>query len=126
MSARPARDTRPVPPLDLEAVEEALRTRDAELRGRIGTLAQAPERGSTLSFGKRIGDGTIEAVGRLTEVGVGETLELEQARVARALEKLDDGTYGQCDSCGAPIAPRRLAAMPESVLCLTCAAKLRR
>ena len=126
MSARPARDRGPAAPLDLEAVGDALRTRDAELRGRIGTLAKAPERGSALGFGKRIGDGTIEAVGRLTEVGVGETLELEQARVGRALEKLDEGTYGQCDSCGAPIAPRRLAAMPESVLCLSCAGKLRR
>jgi DnaK suppressor protein len=126
MSARPTREPADAPALDLGAIEDALRTRDAELRGRIGTLAKAPERGSTLGFGKRIGDGTIEAVGRLTEVGVGETLELEQARVARALEKLDDGTYGQCDSCGARIAPRRLAAMPESVLCLTCAGKLRR
>lgn len=126
MSPRSARDTTPAAPVDLDAVEAALRTRDEELRGRIGTLAKAPERGSTLGFGKRIGDGTIEAVGRLTEVGVGETLELEQARVARALEKLDDGTYGLCDTCGAPIAPRRLAAMPESVLCLTCAGRLRR
>jgi DnaK suppressor protein len=126
MSARRSRDPGPAAPLDLEAVGEALRTRDAELRGRIGTLAQAPERGSTLGFGKRIGDGTIEAVGRLTEVGVGETLELEQARVARAIEKLDEDSYGTCDSCGASIAPRRLAAMPESTLCLTCAGRLRR
>jgi DnaK suppressor protein len=120
------RSTKDTPVLDLDAVRAALQARDDELRGRIGTMAQAPERGSALGFGKRIGDGTIEAVGRLTEVGVGETLELEQARVARALEKLDDGTYGVCDSCGQPIAPRRLAAMPESVLCIACAAKLRR
>jgi DnaK suppressor protein len=115
----------PSPP-DLDEVRRGLGTRDAELRGRIAAMAAAPERGSTLSFGKRIGDGTIEAVGRLTEVGVGASLELEEARVARALEKLDEGTYGLCDACGRPIAPKRLRAMPESVLCIEDAAKLRR
>lgn len=114
------------PDLDLDEVRRGLEVRDAELRARIGTMAEAPERGSTLGFGKRIGDGTIEAVGRLTEVGVGTTLELEEARVARALQKLDEGTYGTCDACGKPIAPKRLSAMPESVLCIEDAAKLRR
>jgi DnaK suppressor protein len=113
-------------PLDLAAIRRDLEARDAELRSRIGVMAAAPERGSTLSFGKRIGDGTLEAVGRLTEVGVGASLELEEARVARALEKLDEGTYGACDECERPIAPKRLAAMPESVLCISCAGKLRR
>lgn len=111
---------------DLDEVRRGLQQRDDELRGRIAAMAAAPERGSTLSFGKRIGDGTIEAVGRLTEVGVGASLELEEARVARALEKLDEGTYGLCDACGRPIAPKRLRAMPESVLCIEDAAKLRR
>ncbi|MEV4422254.1 TraR/DksA C4-type zinc finger protein [Patulibacter sp. NPDC049589] len=120
-----SRTTPPALP-DLDEVRDALTRRDEELRARIGTMAAAPERGSALGFGKRIGDGTLEAVGRLTEVGVGASLELEEARVARALEKLDEGTYGVCDACGNPIAPKRLAAMPESVLCIACAAKLRR
>ncbi|MDO9407342.1 TraR/DksA C4-type zinc finger protein [Patulibacter sp.] len=115
-----------VPAPDLDEVRTALQARADDLRSRIGVMAAAPERGSTLSFGKRIGDGTLEAVGRLTEVGVGASLELEEARVSRALEKLDDGTYGLCDACGRPIAPKRLRAMPESVLCLEDAAKLRR
>ena len=119
-------DDRAVPTPDLDEVRSVLRARDEQLRARIAAMAAAPERGSTLSFGKRIGDGTVEAVGRLTEVGVGTSLELEQARVARALQKLDEGTYGVCDDCGTAIAPKRLAAMPESALCIACAAKLRR
>jgi len=122
----PRTPTDALPALDLDEVRRDLEARDAELRARIGVMAAAPERGSTLSFGKRIGDGTLEAVGRLTEVGVGASLELEEARVARAIEKLDEGTYGLCDACGKPIAPKRLRAMPESVLCIEDAAKLRR
>jgi DnaK suppressor protein len=106
---------------DLAAVEAELRARQAELTERLAALSKAPERGAGVSFGKRIGDGTTEAVSRLTDVGVGRSLELSEERVSRALAKLAEGTYGTCDACGGPIAPKRLAAAPESVLCIECA-----
>lgn len=106
---------------DLAETERVLRERRAELQERIAGLARPPERGALLGFGKRIGDGTTEAVSRLTDVGVGASLEVSEERVARALAKLEDGTYGVCDACGGPIAPRRLEAAPESVLCIECA-----
>ncbi len=92
------------------------------MRDRIAGLAAKPELGTAQGFGKRIGDGTIEAVSRLTEIGVGSSLETALERTERALAKLDDGTYGLCDVCGKPIAPKRLAAMPDSVLCIEDAA----
>ena len=101
---------------DLDAVRAELQARRDRDRERLGALAKRPERGSAVSFGKRIGDGTSEAVSRLTDVGVGESLERELRRIERALTKLDEGTYGICDSCGAPISPGRLKAMPEGVL----------
>jgi DnaK suppressor protein len=104
--------------MDLEAVERDLRARQAELQGRLSGLAKAPERGADLAFGKRIGDGTTEAVSRLTDVGVGRSLEVSEARIARALAKLEEGTYGVCDVCGKPIAEARLRAAPDSVLCI--------
>lgn len=79
-----------------------------------------------MSFGKRIGDGTSEAVSRLTDIGVGESLERGLNRTERALAKLDEGTYGMCDACGAPISSGRLRAMPDGVLCLECSASERR
>jgi DnaK suppressor protein len=107
--------------LDLDAVEAELRARHAELTERLAVLSTPPERGADVSFGKRIGDGTTEAVSRLTDVGVGRSLERSEERVRRALAKLADGTYGTCDACGGPIAPKRLEAVPESVLCIECA-----
>jgi DnaK suppressor protein len=107
--------------IDLDAVEQVLRERAAALDVRLTGMAAPPERGSGISFGKRVGDGTTEAVRRLTEVGVGGALETKQHRVVRALEKLDEGTYGVCDNCGRPIAPARLRFAPESVLCIDCA-----
>lgn len=101
--------------------EALLRERLAELDARLAKLAAAPERGAGVSFGKRVGDGTTEAIGRLTEVGVGESLEATRDRVAAALLRIAEGTYGTCESCGRPIDPRRLSAAPESVLCIDCA-----
>lgn len=106
--------------LDLAAAELTLRARRAELQERIARLARPPERGAGLQFGKRIGDGTAEAVSRLTDVGVGPSLEASEARVERALEKLEEGSYGRCDRCGEPIPAARLRAAPESVLCIDC------
>jgi RNA polymerase-binding transcription factor DksA len=38
--------------------------------------------------------------------------------VERALSKLDDGSYGQCEVCGAPISDARLEAMPATRFCI--------
>ena len=40
--------------------------------------------------------------------------------VEYALEKLDKGTYGLCDSCGKPIPLARLEALPQANFCLDC------
>jgi DnaK suppressor protein len=111
---------------DPEVVRAELQARRDRARHRLEVLAKRPERGSAVSFGKRIGDGTSEAVSRLTDVGVGESLERGLERTERALMKLDEGTYGICDACGAPISAGRLKAMPDGVLCLNCSASERR
>ena len=112
-------DRKPDQP-DLAQVRAELEARRDRTRDRIATLAKRPERGTALGFGKRIGDGTTEAIGRLTDIGVGGELEHSLARTERALAKLDEGTYGICDNCGQPISPGRLRALPDGVLCLAC------
>jgi DnaK suppressor protein len=112
--------------LDRDAVRVELEARRDRDRRRLGKLAERPELGSAVSFGKRIGDGTSEAVSRLTDIGVGESLERGLDRTERALTKLDEGTYGICDACGRPISRGRLKAMPDGVLCLDCSASERR
>jgi DnaK suppressor protein len=112
--------------VDLDAIRHELEARRDAVRGRLSGLAERPELGSAQGFGKRIGDGTVEAISRLTDIGVGRSLESGLMRTERALAKLDEGTYGICDRCGATIPPGRLRAMPDSVLCLACAAGERR
>ena len=41
-------------------------------------------------------------------------------RLTTALERLEAGTYGECEVCGGRIEPARLAAMPDATRCLQC------
>ena len=102
-------------------IEQLLRGRLDEVEGRIAELAKAPEPGSGIGFGKRIGDGTNEAISRRNDIGVGNSLLVTEEKLRRALAKLEEGSYGRCDRCGGAIAPGRLEAAPESALCIDCA-----
>ena len=42
------------------------------------------------------------------------------SQVTNALERIKDGSYGDCEECEEPISPRRLAALPWASLCIRC------
>ncbi len=42
------------------------------------------------------------------------------AQTERALGRIEDGSYGVCESCGEPIGKMRLMAFPRATLCLSC------
>src|ERR671923_679463 len=109
--------------MDLAGTEHRLGARRDELTAELGEIS-AVERDphASVSFGKRIGDGTTEAVERLNRVGTARELGAMLQDVDRALAKIEDGTYGICDRCGRLIPEARLEARPWSVLCVDCAA----
>ncbi len=41
-------------------------------------------------------------------------------KVRKSLQKIDDGTFGDCEDCGAKISPNRLLARPTADLCIHC------
>jgi DnaK suppressor protein len=109
--------------VDLAAVGSQLHDRREGLLAELGDVT-AVERDpdASVSFGKRIGDGTTEAVDRLNRVGTARELRSMLRDVERALAKLEEGTYGICDRCGRLIPEERLEARPWSVLGVDCAA----
>lgn len=102
-------------------IADALRSRRAELATELERLTEPPEEGASVSFGKRVGDGTTEAVERLATTATARSLAASIADIDHALEKLDEGSYGTCDDCGEPIPEARLEALPASALCVGCA-----
>lgn len=55
-----------------------------------------------------------------------DRLEEQHNLVDEALQRLDEGTYGQCTNCGQEIAPGRLKAMPQASLCIECQERMER
>lgn len=99
----------------LESVREELRAELAEL------TAVPRDPAGNVSFGKRVGEGTSQAVERIAQVDAAKRLDAKLRDVERALAKLEEGTYGRCDGCGAEIAPERLEAICWAVRCIRCA-----
>lgn len=104
-----------------DAVRTVLLAKQRDIADRAAGLTAAPDATGGISFGKRVGDGTSIAVERLTQVAAHEQLLVQSEEVARALAKLDEGTYGVCDSCGSQIPEGRLEIHPWAVLCVACA-----
>jgi len=44
-------------------------------------------------------------------------------KVSSALDRIKDGTYGECDDCGDDIGNARLEARPVTTLCIKCKTK---
>ena len=63
-------------------------------------------------------DSASDAFEREKEFSILEQVEAELHDVQRALQRLDDGTYGTCEACHAPIGDERLAALPAARFCL--------
>jgi len=109
--------------MDFDAAHEALRARRAALQGELQALTARPADATpAVSFGKRVGDGTTEAVERINTTAAARSIAASLAEADRALAKLDEGSYGLCDRCGKPIGDERLEAIPWAGLCVACAA----
>jgi RNA polymerase-binding transcription factor len=110
-----------------EGIRRALLDKRAELAAKVEQLgAHDPAEASNLNFGKRIGDGTAYAVERMTGAYQARTLYETVREIDTALVRLDEGTYGLCTSCGAPIPLPRLQLVPWAAQCVQCSAPARR
>ena len=112
--------------MDPSEVQVVLRAERSSLEQDLAALtAVTRDPSATIGFGKRVGEGTSEAVGRIERVGQADALAAKLAAVDRALAKLDEGTYGVCDRCGDAIARERMEAVPWTSLCVRCASRRR-
>lgn len=98
---------------------------DPELEARVRQdLQEATERRESL---EQEYEALLSDPGVIQEDRDSTRLLLERAReteaeARRSVERLDDGTYGVCSSCGGAIEPERLEAVPEADSCMSCAA----
>ncbi len=101
------------------------------LTGRLRDMEESAQKvrkaeGTRPGFGKRIGDYTSEAQDAMNDRAVVANLRTGIAQTQRALQKLEEGTYGLCDQCHQPIPPERLEVLPSATLCVACKSKQER
>jgi RNA polymerase-binding transcription factor DksA len=63
-------------------------------------------------------DVASDAFEREKSLSILEQVQAELADVDRALQRIDEGTYGRCEACGDAIADERLAVVPAARFCL--------
>src|ERR1700722_3694647 len=100
---------------ELRTVRDQLADEAAELRSDI-------ERAES-DIASRLTDATGDAGDDQADTGA-KTFEREHelalTQNEQALDRIQAGTYGSCESCGEPIGKARLQAFPRAVLCVPC------
>jgi DnaK suppressor protein len=109
------------PQIDLAAIERRLRARREELLRLTAAHEDesAPVEVDQSSVGRLTRMDALQSQAMAAEVE--RRREVELARIVGALERIEQGDYGYCVSCGEPVALKRLQLDPATPLCLRCA-----
>jgi len=114
--------------IDLNAMKSRLEAKRDELQRNIAGLTEAhPQPVDPIEASEGPQDFEEVAVDFLETQQEQSLLVNEQAlltEVQSALERIDQGTYGQCLNCGQPIPEKRLEAIPWARYDVKCQAKL--
>lgn len=102
---------------DLTAREKQLRTRLAELTGRLDRIETHLEQPANPDWEDRAQEAEFDEVLE----GLGASGMREVQAINAALKRIVDGTYGVCVRCGEDIEEERLDLLPHTPLCSDCA-----
>src|SRR5262245_10734540 len=109
-------------PDDLKEFEAALRERRRLLMGDFRALEEAESRDSSelSNMSTHLADMGSDRAESDVSLGRRESASSEIQDIDDALERIQDGTFGLCESCEKGILKARLEAIPYARLCLTC------
>ncbi len=97
-----------------ESLEHEIETFRAELSESLGDTSEES------LYDQHMAETAAVTFDRELEQTLEENSQAGLAQVNRALRKLEEGTYGFCDSCKKPISDERLQAVPHATLCIDC------
>src|SRR3989440_2432457 len=114
--------------IDLSLMRQRLEAKQAELQKNISGLTEAhPEPVGAIEASEGPQDTEEVAVDFLETQQEQSLLVNQQAlltEVQHALERIENGTYGQCINCGQPIPEKRLEALPWAARDVKCEQQL--
>ncbi|MEE8451901.1 MAG: TraR/DksA family transcriptional regulator [Thermoguttaceae bacterium] len=116
---------------DAKVYKEQLLTLRARLRGDVDQMADA-----TLKKSRSEANGDLSSMPiHMADIGSDNfeqefTLSLMESEegtlslIETSLERIEEGSYGQCEECGVKIPKTRLNAVPYASMCVKCASRM--
>jgi DnaK suppressor protein len=100
--------------LEAEAagLREDISTAESEIAARLGDAVG--------DAGDDSADAGAKTFQREHELALTQNARELLTQIERALARIEDGSYGVCESCGEAIGKARLQAFPRAVLCVSC------
>jgi len=108
-------------PEELAEVRAGLREQIESLRKEIAASASQIAEGDTSDgAGDDQADAGAKTYAREHELALAYNSQDLLAQIERAVQRMDAGTYGICESCTKPIGKARMQVFPRATLCVTC------
>jgi DnaK suppressor protein len=80
--------------------------------------AQSELTGELASFDEEYADAGTATFERERDLSLSNNIRDLIEKIDRALERIDEGSYGLCERCGRPIEKARIKALPYASLCI--------
>lgn len=112
-----------------QATKDKIRDRMSEERddiiSQLEEMGVSPDTGnpSDVEFEQGFADSGQATAEKARVLSIAEGLIEIKKEIDEALERMEEGTYGACTSCGTPIPPERLEARPYARQCVDCKQK---
>ncbi len=102
--------------INIEEIKKQLLERKKELDRDLGELYKP----TNFSDVQDVGDQALSSSMETIKISLQDAELDEYNRIAKALEMIEEGTYGICVDCGQPISEKRLKLFPNATRCLKC------
>ena len=110
-------------PETLKRLEEKLRQQQTQLERSVKTVVLEGRESSTDDL-QDAADHAVQSYQKELLFIQGTNGHVQMGQVRSALERLQDGTYGECLQCERPIGEKRLEAVPWTPYCIECQEKI--
>jgi DnaK suppressor protein len=114
--------------VDLARARTDLEGRLARLDSELGELEKTREaarqgKDEYAGYGNHIGEAATETFEAERDLSLIDNLEHMRDQVRAALKRVEEGSYGLCQTCSEPIPEERLEALPFATQCVSCKSK---
>ena len=110
----------------LGSIRKRLMEQREELQNQLAAIEESAtglsqsEMSGEVSYDEDFADAGSFTFEREKEFSIANNVTDLRTKTDRALHRIEEGSYGTCESCGQPIEPARLKALPHVTLCLKC------